>query len=96
MNILLFKKVKEIADNSGDFTATVESPWNPNASFAVYQKESGWTEDIARKHFKLCKCKGEFRLTASGNGYIGYMNAQEDNSSTVSADLAKLLQAGTA
>ena len=50
MNILWFKKVKEISDNSKAFTATVESPWNPNASFAVYQKEDGWTEEIARKH----------------------------------------------
>ena len=43
MKILWFKKVQEIANNNQEFKATVSKPWNPEASFAVYQYHEGWT-----------------------------------------------------
>tara|TARA_R100001082_G_C4338744_1_gene149069 strand:+ start:467 stop:760 length:294 start_codon:yes stop_codon:yes gene_type:complete len=95
MNILWFKAVKEIADNSKDFKATVTEPWNPKASFAVYQYEEGWTQKLAKKHASMCECKGEIRETASGNGVIAYKNAKQNNASSISSELLSLLQAGT-
>mgnify|MGYP003136708509 FL=1 len=93
MKILWFKKVGEIADNNSEFKATPDSPWNPTASFAVYQKEEGWTEAMANKHFKLAKCKGEFRATATGQGFIAYMQGKTDNSSELSDELVAMLKA---
>lgn len=93
MKILWFKKVGEIAENNSEFKATPESPWNPTASFAVYQKEEGWTETMANKHFKLAKCQGEFRATAKGEGFIAYMQGKTDNSSELSPELVAMLKA---
>ena len=95
-NVLWFKKVKEIASNNKEFQASVDEPWNPEASFAVYQYEEGWTIDLASQHAKMCSCQVEVRETASGKGVIAYKNSKEDNSSAISNDLVKLLQAGTA
>ena len=93
MKILWFKKVGEIAENNSEFKATPESPWNPTASFAVYQKEEGCTEAMANKHFKLAKCQGEFRATAKGEGFIAYMQGKTDNSSELSPELVAMLKA---
>ena len=84
MKILWFKKVGEIASNT---------PWNPEANFAVYQKDEGWTELMASKHYKLSKCQGEFRATSSNQGFIAYMQFKQDNSSELSNDLITMLQA---
>ena len=93
MKILWFKKVGEIAENNKSFKATPDTPWNPEAAFAVYQKEEGWFEDIAQKHYQLSKCKGEFKATANDNGFIAYKNGKEDNSSVVSPELLAMLKA---
>ncbi len=93
MKILWFKKVGEIAENNQEFKATVDKPWNPSANFAVYQKEEGWQESLAKKHFELSKCKGEFRATASGQGFIAYKNGKTDNSSMLSDELVAMLKA---
>ena len=93
MKILWFKKVGEIAENNSEFKASPESPWNPTASFAVYQKEEGWTEAMANKHFKIAKCQGEFRATAKGEGFIAYMQGKVDNSSELSPELVAMLKA---
>ena len=93
MKILWFKKVGEIASNNSEFKATPDTPWNPEANFAVYQKEEGWFEGMAKKHFQLCKCQGEFRATASGEGFIAYMQGKTDNSSELSPELVAMLQA---
>tara|TARA_R100000781_G_scaffold104543_1_gene68282 strand:- start:68 stop:349 length:282 start_codon:yes stop_codon:yes gene_type:complete len=93
MKILWFKKVGEIANNNKSFKATPDNPWNPEASFAVYQKEEGWVEGIAKRHYEISKCKGEFRVTANDNGFIAYMNNKEDNSSVVSSELLAMLKA---
>ena len=96
MKILWFKKVQEIANNNQEFKATVSKPWNPEASFAVYQYHEGWTQDLVNKHAKLCDCKGEIRETESGKGMIAYIKGKEDNSSALSDELVALLQSGTA
>ena len=93
MKILWFKRVGEIADNNNEFKATPDQPWNPTASFAVYQKEQGWTEAMANKHAKLAKCQGEFRVTSKGEGFIAYMQGKTDNSSELSPELVAMLKA---